>query len=151
MSLYKKSISPAVLAAVLLSACGGGGGTGDNGKTASSSPKASVTTPSSAHTGADKASAHSKATGSTTGTGNATEAVAQKLAVQTHVRKAAFFEPRKLRGDALSTMLDATTPIDVTSSSQTRDVFDDHGNVIDTIYEEKWSHFPVIFRPLAGC
>ena len=63
MSLSTKSISPAVMVAVLLSACGGGDGSGEGGKAASSSPKTAVIATSSIHTGTgDVASSSSTGT-----------------------------------------------------------------------------------------
>ena len=165
MSLSKKSISPAVLATVLLSACGSGGGSDEGGKTVSSSPKTAVIATSSIHTGTgDVASRSNTGTSvtpvSTPATGTKTSiilptggqtvlstdtAVAQKLAVQDRDRKAAIFQSRKLRGDALSTMLDATTPVGAYSRIQARDVYDDQGNIIGTIVEDKWDDYSVEF------
>lgn len=146
MSLKIKSISPSILAAMLLSACGGGDGNGDNHKVVSSHLDVPVMTAQSPDT--VKASAGNKGADSTTGTDTPRESSAQASAPQNKARKPAFLEPQKLRGDAIATMLDATTPVTVTSSSQTRDVYDDHGNIIDTIYEEKWKHLPDEFMPL---
>ncbi len=168
MSLSTKSISPAVMVAVLLSACGGGDGSGEGGKAASSSPKTAVIATSSIHTGTgDVASRSNTGTSvtpvSTPATGTKTSiilptggqtvlstdtAVAQKLAVQDRDRKAAIFQSRKLRGDALSTMLDATTPVGAYSRTQARDVYDDQGNIIGTIVEEKWDDYSVEFLPV---
>ena len=79
---------------------------------------------------------------------SADTAVAQKPAVQDKDGKAAIFQPRKLRGDALSTMLDATTPVGAYPHTQARDVYDDQGNIIETIVEEKWDDYSVEFRPV---
>lgn len=163
MSLSTKSISPAVMVAVLLSACGGGDGSGEGGKAASSSPKTAVIATSSIHTGTGDVASRSNADTpvtpvSTAATGakapvilpaggqtvlSADTAAAGKPVVQDKDRKAAIFQPRKLRGDALSTMLDATTPVEASPSAQTRDEYDDQGNITGTIFEEKWNHFPV--------
>ena len=163
MSLSTKSISPAVMVAVLLSACGGGDGSGEGGKAASSSPKTAVIATSSIHTGTGDVASRSNADTpvtpvSTAATGakapvilpaggqtmlSADTAVAEKPVMQDKDRKAAIFQPRKLRGDALSTMLDATTPVDVFPTAQTRDVFDGQGNVTESFGEEKWTRFPV--------
>lgn len=168
MSLSTKSISPAVMVAVLLSACGGGDGSAEGGKAVSSSPKTAVIATSSIHTGTgDVASSSNTGTlvtpGSTPDVGtkapvllpadgqpvlSADTAVAEKTAVQDKDRKTAIFQPRKLRGDALSTMLDAATPIDVYPHTQARDVYDDQGNIIETIVEEKWDDYSVEFRPV---
>lgn len=168
MSLSTKSISPAVMVAVLLSACGGGDGSAEGGKAVSSSPKTAVIATSSIHTGTgDVASSSNTGTPvtpvSTAATGakapvippaggqtvlSADTAVAQKLAVQDRDRKAAIFQLRKLRGDALSTMLDATSPIDAFPSAQVRDEYDDKGNITDTIFEEKWKHFGGYLGPV---
>lgn len=168
MSLSTKSISPAVMVAVLLSACGGGDGSGEGGKAASSSPKTAVIATSSIHTGTgDVASRSNTGTSvtpvSTPATGakapvilpaggqtvlSADTAAAGKPVVQDKDRKATIFQPRKLRGDALSTMLDAATPIEVYPHTQARDLVDDQGNMTETIVEEKWDVYSVVFQPV---